>query len=167
MNIRTALPQLSPLQGEGERQNNLTHLFRVALMQSNCGDSQVKVNLLNLRRNRYLPTRGFSLLEVLISLFILSLGLLGIAGLEIISFRNTQESYWQSVAVTQLTSVFERFHANLSNDKRTQECRIWQQSVSQLLPHASGECGCSQHTCHAALTWQVHAPQALSWQSEI
>ncbi|MGB6976921.1 MAG: prepilin-type N-terminal cleavage/methylation domain-containing protein [Gammaproteobacteria bacterium] len=115
----------------------------------------------------FISCQGFSLLEVLVSLFIISLGLLGIAGLEIIALRDTQESYWQSVAVTQLSSVFERFQANLANDKRNQECHLWQQSVSSLLPNASAECSCSSHTCHAVLTWQVHTQHTLNWQADL
>jgi type IV pilus assembly protein PilV len=110
---------------------------------------------------------GFSLLEVLISLFIISFGLLGIAGLEMMAFHDVQESYWQSVAVTQLTSVFERFQANLSSDNRTQECRLWQQNIKLLLPHANAECGCAGHTCHAVLTWRVRVQHTLNWQADL
>jgi type IV pilus modification protein PilV len=111
--------------------------------------------------------KGFSLLEVLISLFIISLGLLGIAGLEIIAFRDTQEAYYQSVAIAQLTSMFERFQANLSNNGRTQECHLWSRNGLLLLPNASAECNCAAHLCRVALTWYLHTQHTLTWQADI
>lgn len=56
--------------------------------------------------------RGFNLIEVLVALVVLSLGLLGIAGLQISSVRNTQGSYYRSLATVFMNDLAERVYAN-------------------------------------------------------
>lgn len=46
-----------------------------------------------------LKYRGFTLLEVLIGLLVLSIGLLGIANLQIKSLRYTQDAYLRSQVI--------------------------------------------------------------------
>ena len=55
--------------------------------------------------------KGFSLLEVLVALFILSLGLLSIASLETIALKRNYAAYLYSVASTKVASTFERSEA--------------------------------------------------------
>jgi Tfp pilus assembly protein PilV len=93
--------------------------------------------------------------------------LLGIAGLEIMALRTTQESYWQSVAATQLAALFERFAANLSNDKREHECQQWQRDIQTLLPAGSATCSCAEHTCRAELNWRTTISHTLKWHADV
>lgn len=99
---------------------------------------------------------GFTLIEVLISLLIVSLGLLGIAGLEITALRNTQESYWQSVATVQMASILERLRVNHSAFNERQECERWSLQNQFLLPKNKSECVCNNVECKIILTWQKH-----------
>ncbi len=55
---------------------------------------------------------GFSLLEVLITMLIVSFGLLGIAGLVITSLKNTQGSYARSQASLLANDIIDRMRAN-------------------------------------------------------
>lgn len=55
---------------------------------------------------------GVSLLEVLIAVLVLSVGLLGIAGLQTANLRNTQSAHQRTVAVLLATSMGERIRAN-------------------------------------------------------
>jgi Tfp pilus assembly protein PilV len=73
---------------------------------------------------------GFSILEVLIAVFILSFGLLGIAGLYISSLKRTENACWRALAVSQWIAMSEQ-----QND-----CLDWNQECQQLLPQ--GECKC-------------------------
>jgi len=57
--------------------------------------------------------KGFTLLEVLIAMVILSIGLLGLAGLQAASLRNNQQSYLRSQAVLLANDIAERMRANL------------------------------------------------------
>ena len=55
---------------------------------------------------------GVSLLEVLIAVLVLSVGLLGIAGLQTANMRNTQSAHQRTVAVLLASSMSERIRAN-------------------------------------------------------
>ena len=57
--------------------------------------------------------RGFTLIEALIALVVLSLGLLGIAGLQIYGVRDTQNSYYRSQAAIVMNDMAERIYANV------------------------------------------------------
>jgi type IV pilus assembly protein PilV len=55
---------------------------------------------------------GFTLLEVLIAIVIFSIGLLGIAGLQVSGMRFTQDSQLRAIAVAQAEAMADRMRAN-------------------------------------------------------
>lgn len=59
--------------------------------------------------------RGVSLLEVMISVLILGVGLLGIAAMQALALRGGQSSLESSQAVMQTTSIVEAMRANRLN----------------------------------------------------
>lgn len=56
--------------------------------------------------------KGFTLMEVLISVTILSIGLLGIAGLQAKGLRYTQSSFYSSQATSLAYAIADSIHAN-------------------------------------------------------
>lgn len=56
--------------------------------------------------------RGFTLIEVLVTLLVLSLGLMGLAALEMASVRNTQGAYLKSQAVNRAYEILDIMRAN-------------------------------------------------------
>lgn len=56
---------------------------------------------------------GFTLFEVLIALLILSIGLLGLAGLQAMGLRNNHRAYLRTQAVMQAYDMADRMRANL------------------------------------------------------
>ncbi len=56
---------------------------------------------------------GATLIEVLISLLILAIGLLGMTGLQTVSLRNTQSAYMRTQASLLSNDIVERIRANL------------------------------------------------------
>jgi type IV pilus assembly protein PilV len=56
---------------------------------------------------------GFSMVEVLVTMVILAIGLLGTAGLQIASVRNTQIAAQRSIATQQAYDIAERIRANM------------------------------------------------------
>lgn len=77
---------------------------------------------------------GFSLLEVLIATFILTFGLLGVTGIYIHSFKKMKNSYWHTLAISQLIAMTEQSQA-FDRDSSS-----WKKDCEHLLP--SGECKC-------------------------
>lgn len=55
---------------------------------------------------------GFSMLEVLVSMVVLSTGLLGVANLQVAALRGNQGAYLASVAAQQAQDMAERINAN-------------------------------------------------------
>ncbi len=58
--------------------------------------------------------RGTTLIEVLVSLLILSFGMMGMAGLQNVSLRANQLGYFRTQATTYTLDVVERMRANLN-----------------------------------------------------
>jgi type IV pilus assembly protein PilV len=58
-------------------------------------------------------SRGFSLIEVLISIVILAVALLGTAGLMASSLKNTNTAYYRSQATVLADDVLDRMRANI------------------------------------------------------
>lgn len=57
-------------------------------------------------------SRGFSLLEVMIALLVLSIGLLGIAGLQVFSLKYNHQSYERTQATLLINEIVDRMRAN-------------------------------------------------------
>jgi type IV pilus assembly protein PilV len=68
--------------------------------------------MLNPSRLRYTRQRGFSLVEVLVTLLILAFGLLGVAGLQAKMSLAEMEAYQRSQALLALGEMTERMSAN-------------------------------------------------------
>lgn len=58
------------------------------------------------------PTKGFSLIEVLIALFILAIGLLGTASLMLTSMQSNQSAAERSAAIVAIYDLVERMRSN-------------------------------------------------------
>ncbi len=61
------------------------------------------------------PQRGVGLIEVLISLLVLSIGMLGLAGLQLFSLRNNQGAMERSMAVVETHSIADAMRADRVN----------------------------------------------------
>lgn len=55
---------------------------------------------------------GFNLLEVLVSLLIVTVGLLGLAGTQVVAQRAEQESYQRAQAMILMSDIVDRMNAN-------------------------------------------------------
>lgn len=55
---------------------------------------------------------GFTLIEILVSLLILSIGLLGLAALQLTGMKNNQSSHYRSLATNLSNDIADRIRAN-------------------------------------------------------
>lgn len=61
---------------------------------------------------------GMALLEAMISVVVLSVGLLGLAGLQLAGIKSNQVAYERSVATMHAYGVADRIRAGMDQDKR-------------------------------------------------
>jgi type IV pilus assembly protein PilV len=55
---------------------------------------------------------GFSLIEVLVAILVLMVGILGVAGMQMVSFQTNQAAYARSQAIYLAQDIFDRIRAN-------------------------------------------------------
>lgn len=67
------------------------------------------------RRRPLAAMRGVSLIEVLVSVVIIGIGLLGIAAMQSVALRGGQSSLESSMAVMQTNAILEAMRANRAN----------------------------------------------------
>jgi type II secretory pathway pseudopilin PulG len=81
--------------------------------------------------------RANSLIEILVSLTILAIGTLGLAKWQLESLRLQNDAFLESIAGTQLQSMYERILANKKNYQH--EISLWNLDNVRLLPNGYGE----------------------------
>jgi len=62
--------------------------------------------------SRLTPSKGFSLVEVLVALFVLSVGILGIIGLQLFAKQNNFDAIQRTTAAALATDIVERMRLN-------------------------------------------------------
>lgn len=115
--------------------------------------------------------RGVTLLEVLIAVLVLSLGLLGLAGLQMSALRNNQSAMERSMAVVESYSIVDAMRVDRLNATNGafdlaidaapvtgtfagNELDKWRTRLTQLLgPTASGAVDCNGATCVVTVRW--------------
>jgi len=115
--------------------------------------------------------RGVGLIEVLITVLVLSIGLLGLAGLQLASLRNNQSAMERSMGVVQSYSIIEairadsdsaksgRFNVGLDDDPSGstfpgQSLALWRDQLKQNLGDAAtGSVSCTNTGCTVTVQW--------------
>lgn len=128
-------------------------------------------------------SRGFSLIEVLVSVVILSFGLLGVAALQVNTMKNNQSSYQRTQAVMLSYFMFDVMRANrpdaLANNYNialpvgyspsdpstcpvpatvgslvANDIQFWMQSIKDVVgPSGCGEVNCAGGDCTVRIHW--------------
>lgn len=126
--------------------------------------------------------RGFTLLEVLIAVLVLSLGLLGLAALQSVGLRSNHSAYHRSQATQLGYDIIDRMRTNKdkastydirtddaatdpSPDCTEESCNTdeladyeknkWKQQISDILPSGNGaiDCTTSSPVCIITVVW--------------
>lgn len=82
---------------------------------------------------------GFSLLEVLVSLLLISFILFGFDATEIVGLRMIRATYYFDIANHQLNNMVERLHIINNDSDLLQQVTIWNSQNKTVLPHGIGD----------------------------
>ena len=81
---------------------------------------------------------GFTLLEVLVSLFILALLLLGLDAVQMKALHSVKSAYYFSVATEQLNSMLERLQTTHYQNNIDSLQLLWNEQNKRVLPQGRG-----------------------------
>src|SRR5438876_3988012 len=94
---------------------------------------------------------GFNMLEILFSLLVVTTGLLGLAGTQVIAQRAEQESYQRAQAIVLMTDIVDRINTN----RKAAICYSITDSTGVKYLGATGQSGkydVTSYTCSALAT---------------
>lgn len=102
--------------------------------------------------SQVLHARGFSLVEVLVALVILSVGMLGIAALYVESLRSGRSALSRTQAVTLASDIADRIRANPAAKSAYAETITSSDTVAACAPGGAG-CTAEELAQHDTATW--------------
>lgn len=81
---------------------------------------------------------GFTLLEVLVSLFFLSIILLSFESMQIVSRRQSETNYFFQTAVTAIDEIYDRLALLKNKNNLVSQIQAWQDHLKRELPNGRG-----------------------------
>ncbi|WP_199458093.1 MULTISPECIES: type IV pilus modification protein PilV [unclassified Marinobacter] len=107
------------------------------------------------------PQRGFTMIEVLVAVLILAIGLLGVAGVQLVSMQQTANSTLRSEASMYAQTVAERLRANGNTALTTAELTVLKkQMLANLGAGADLKVTMNGSTAEVEVTWTERDPFA-------
>ncbi|MGH8551522.1 MAG: type IV pilus modification protein PilV [Methylococcales bacterium] len=101
--------------------------------------------------------RGFTLVEVLVAVFVLALGLLGLSGLQVASLQNNHSAYLRSQATLLAYDMADRMRANAT----ALAALAYDQPAATMNANCTTVTGCTpaQMALHDMYEWSAAASQ--------
>jgi len=114
---------------------------------------------------------GFALLEVLISVLVFAIGLLGMAALQTIAIKNNNSAYMRSQASILASDIMDRMRANVlvaraggynrtmgaahptGTTQQDTDHVNWLTTLASALPSGDGAISCAAASCSIAVSW--------------
>lgn len=116
----------------------------------------------------YTKESGVGLIEVMVSLLVLAIGLLGVAGLQTKSLSYTQNAYYRTQATNLAYDVIDRMRANKVSAKNSGYASNYNQTHSSAGDCSSSTCSSSQIASYDLKQWKQALQDTLpSGQGEI
>ena len=101
---------------------------------------------------------GFSMIELLIAMLIFSIGLLGMASLQVTGMRMTRDSELNERASLYVNSMADKIRANSSSFVDT---TAWNKTIQTALPDGFGEVTSNNRTHTISVSWVESQDSAL------
>lgn len=99
---------------------------------------------------------GFGLLEVLVSLVIITIVFLGIIKYQSASLMRSYKSYLHSLAIVRAQSFLDVLQVKTKDKDRIAAFDAWNKVNQQQLPDGHGNYDCNiPHSCTVQVTWEV------------
>lgn len=102
---------------------------------------------------RLFHDEGFTFIEILVSIFILSFVLLGLSGVILYSLQHMQAAYDEAIAIHQMTSMAERLQALHDHQGLKEQVDAWNVQNKEMLPSGMGTVSGSYPTYQIQLSW--------------
>lgn len=106
---------------------------------------------------QFLNTKGFSLIEVLVSLLLISLILFGLDATELYALKEAKIAWFYSVAANQISNARERLAALKSDEGIENELAEWNLENQIVLPLGSGNITGSFPNYRIIIHWGNHS----------
>lgn len=107
-----------------------------------------------MRRLTRMRQRGVSLIETLVTLLVLSVGLIGLASLQNRTLQFNQDAQLRSLANILLDDMAERCRSTQTADAVfSSEREHWQQYVGASLPGGTGSAELADDECSLEVSW--------------
>jgi type IV pilus assembly protein PilV len=116
----------------------------------------------NLKKN----SQGFSLLEIMVSVFILAVGLLGLANLQMVSLKNNHSAQYRTTATVLAYDIIDRMRLNRNDDYtlamsatpsgsglKNTDLIAWVGQIANELPAGDGSVSISGDIVTVAVEW--------------
>ena len=103
----------------------------------------------------------------MLALLILSIGLLGITGMQLSGLKYANEAYLQSVATARLSEMMERLRANITSASYEGELRRWNNLNAKLLPNGEGNYTCQNNFCTITIKWTFNTQNAYTLSAQV
>ncbi|EKD74275.1 MAG: hypothetical protein ACD_45C00012G0010 [uncultured bacterium] len=81
---------------------------------------------------------GFTLIEILVSLLLMSVILFGFDAIEIYSLKQAKTAYFLGIAVNQMANMSERLIALQTHTELAEQVNRWNQENQSVLPNGFG-----------------------------
>lgn len=102
----------------------------------------------------YVKIRGFGLIDLMVTLTIFSLGILAIARLQFLSFRNMEQGTLRTVAILEVSNLLVQYRLWQGEDAFGVAFETWQEQLKALLPNAQVQFTPQGPACTLHLSWQ-------------
>lgn len=110
--------------------------------------------------------RGFTLAEVLVSVFVLAIGVVGTAGMQLTALRTSQQTAYQTVAVQLASEIADKMRTNTGyfhgDDDVNPFLTLDYSSSKNVLPPAGKLCHTSSCSAEELANFEIH-----EWKSRI